>query len=57
MTNTALHSGGGFVQQLQRSYSMVDLTDMGTFMKKVKLVHQDKIEEGILKQLPFRKDA
>jgi len=45
VTNTALHSGGGLVQQLQRSYSMMDLTDMGTFMEKEKSVPKDKIEE------------
>ena len=46
MTNTALNSGGGLVQQLQRSYSMVDLTDMETFIEKEKSVPQDKVEEG-----------
>lgn len=29
VTNTALRGGGGLVQQLQRSYSMVDLTEVG----------------------------
>jgi len=29
VTNTALSSGGGLVQQFQRSYSMVDLTHVG----------------------------
>ena len=46
VTNTALNSGGGLVQQLQRSYSMVDLTDMETFIEKEKSVPQDKVEEG-----------
>ena len=47
VTNTALHSGGGLVQQLQRSYSIMDLSDMGTLIEKEKSVPQDKIEEGI----------
>ena len=29
VTNTALNSGGGLVQQFQRSYSMMDLTQVG----------------------------
>ena len=47
VTNTALSSGGGLVQQLQRSYSMVDLTQIET--KKIRRrsnIEDIKEEEG-----------
>jgi len=44
VTNTALSSGGGLVQQLQRSYSMVDLTDMGNILAEEMSVAQEKTE-------------
>jgi len=44
VTNTALKSGGGLVQQLQRSYSMVDLTDMGNILAEEMSVAQEKTE-------------
>ena len=47
VTNTALSSGGGLVQQLQRSYSMVDLTQIEN--KKIRRrsnIENIKEEEG-----------
>jgi len=45
VTNTALHSGGGLVQQLQRSYSMVDLTEIENKKRRRRSDIQDIAEE------------
>ena len=45
VTNTALHSGGGLVQQLQRSYSMVDLTEIENKKQRRRSDIQDIAEE------------
>ena len=50
VTNQALNRGGGLVQQMQRSYSMVDLTEVGsqpTYSRSA-TIHNISEEEGII---------
>lgn len=56
VTNTALNSGGGLVQKLQRSYSMVDLTEVGNQKPRVRsnTIHEVTEEEEKYNHLKSR---
>jgi len=57
VTNTALNSGGGLVQQFQRSYSMMDLTQVGIQKTNIDEEEDNFYLKSRMKQKHYQSEA